>query len=121
MTAVLYGADFSAAVDGFLVAGGRAMTLRKNALTRNADRTTTAVPSDATCTGRLQAFRQRDIDGTRVLTKDRQAVVSAAGVAVAPAKGDELVVDGETWQVVEILKTVAPAGVTIYWLLQVRR
>lgn len=73
---------------------------------------------------------ERRVDGTMILTGDRQALISPVGLSITPAVGDvlmfngsfagEVYSDGETWSVSK-LDTLAPAGVTVMFDAVLRR
>jgi len=73
---------------------------------------------------------ERRIDGSLILTGDRQALMSLQGLSITPAVGDVLIfngafsgdsyVGGEAWTIRK-LDTLAPAGVTVMYDAVVRR
>lgn len=73
---------------------------------------------------------ERRIDGTMILTGDRQALISPVGMSITPAVGDILMFNGsfsgdeyaggEAWSVRK-LDTLAPAGVTVLFDAVLRR
>lgn len=73
---------------------------------------------------------ERRIDGTMILTGDRQALISPVGLSITPAVGDILMFGGsfagavysggEAWTVRK-LDTLAPAGVTVLFDAVARR
>ncbi len=78
--------------------------------------TTTSTPETVTCA--IFDYPLRVIDGTRILTGDKQALMSAVGV-LPPKPGDTL-----TWQstvyTVVTSKPLAPAGTDVLHDVQVR-
>lgn len=73
---------------------------------------------------------ERRIDGTMILTGDRQALISPVGLSITPAVGDVLMFGGafsgdvysggEAWTIRK-LDTLAPAGVTVMFDAVLRR
>lgn len=73
---------------------------------------------------------ERRIDGTMILTGDRQALISPVGLSITPAVGDilmfggsfsgEVYSGGEAWTIAK-LDTLAPAGVTVLYDAVARR
>lgn len=73
---------------------------------------------------------ERRIDGTMILTGDRQALISPVGLSITPAVGDILMFGGsfsgavysggEAWSVSK-MDTLAPAGVIVLFDAVVRR
>lgn len=73
---------------------------------------------------------ERRVDGTLILTGDRQALMAMQGLSITPSVGDVLIfngafsgdsyVGGEAWAI-RRLDTLAPAGVTVLFDAVVRR
>ncbi|MFC3704480.1 hypothetical protein ACFOOL_06905 [Devosia honganensis] len=73
---------------------------------------------------------ERRIDGTLILSGDRQALMSRQGLSITPVVGDVLIFNGafsgnsytggEAWTIKK-LDTLAPAGVTVMFDAVVRR
>jgi hypothetical protein len=72
---------------------------------------------------------EKRIDGTLILTGDRQVLIALDGLAIAPAVGDvimfngsfsEGVYTGEEWTIAK-LDTLAPAGLTVMYDAVARR
>lgn len=73
---------------------------------------------------------EKRIDGTLILTGDRQVLIAFDGLAVVPAVGDVIMFNGafsagvytggEEWTIAK-LDTLAPAGLTVMYDAVVRR
>jgi len=68
-------------------------------------------------TGLLKPYPDAMIDGARILSSDRELVLSDEQV-VNPT--DKPLIDGEEWSIVNI-KTINPAGTVVCYFVQVRR
>jgi hypothetical protein len=68
-------------------------------------------------TGLIKPYPEKMIDGTRILSSDRELVLSNEAV---PLPSDKPIVGGEEWSIVDI-KTVSPAGTDVVYFVQVRR
>ena len=64
------------------------------------------------------SYRDRDIDGSRILATDKKYILAANGLAVVPKPGDFLQ-DGTTYTIITP-KTYEVAGTVIAYVLQVR-
>lgn len=64
-------------------------------------------------------YTNDQIDGTRILRTDRQVFISVERLAFEPLPNDRLVVDGKSLIIVTI-KPLNPAGVVVFYELQVR-
>lgn len=73
--------------------------------------------ANQTTTGLLRRYPDGLIDGTRIMTGDRQAVLSNE---VRPLLTDRLQVAGENWSVMSI-ETVKPTDTTLVYFVQVRK
>lgn len=73
--------------------------------------------ANQTTTGLLRKYPDNLIDGTRIMTGDRQAVLSNE---VRPLLTDRLRVAGEDWNVMGI-ETVKPTDTTLVYFVQVRK
>lgn len=78
------------------------------------------VPTDYACTFAVLDYAKKDVDGTLIKQTDQMAYLSTAGLAITPETTDRLVVGGSPLTVVNV-KPLSPAGVTVFWELQVRR
>lgn len=73
---------------------------------------------------------EKRINGTVILTGDKQALISTQGLSIVPSVGDVLMFNGsfgedgkytgEAWTIAK-LDTLAPAGVTVLYDAVVRR
>lgn len=71
-----------------------------------------------TTTGLIKPYPDKMIDGTRILSGDRELVLSNEQ---EPLPTDKVVVGGENWAIVDI-KTVKPDDATpVVWFCQVRQ
>ncbi len=68
----------------------------------------------------LQSAGASQADGTLILTGDKQIFIPAAGLAVVPANGDLVILNGETW-VIKNVKAVQPAAIAILYEVQGRK
>lgn len=68
-------------------------------------------------------YKQTDIDGTLIQTGDQQVYLSVQaeiGAMPKPATGDHIKVGTESWTVVQV-ETIAPAGIAVLYIAQVRK
>jgi hypothetical protein len=101
---------------------GRDVTLRNPGVgTYNAATQTTSSVADVDYATRalILGYRDREIDGKRILEQDRKAVIKVEGLAVAPQIGWHLIV-GATTYVVASFKTIELGGTAILYTLQIR-
>lgn len=80
----------------------------------------TQTTTDYPCTFAVLDYAKKDVDGTLIKQTDQMVYLSTAGLAVAPETTDRLVVAGSPLTVVNV-KPLSPAGVVVFWELQVRR
>lgn len=59
-------------------------------------------------------------DGTLIQQGDKQILIPAAGLSIAPVPGDKVVISSTVWTVVNV-KSVNPAGTPILYEIQGRR
>lgn len=78
---------------------------------------TAGTDASVTTTGLIKPYPDRMIDGTRILSSDRELVLSNEQV---PLPSDKPTIGGEEWSIVEIT-TVSPAGTDVVYFCQVRR
>lgn len=79
------------------------------------------VLTDHPATVAVTAYTAREIDGTRILARDKKALVSPAGLPIEPTTSDKLLdASGQAYTIVNV-EAVRPAEVTVLWKLQVRR
>jgi len=82
------------------------------------DPTTPSVPITYTTVGIEKPFLQKEIDGTVILEGDRRLILAGD---VQPITGDTIQVDSATDVVrVQNVTRIAPALVTLAWLVHVR-
>lgn len=66
-------------------------------------------------------YTMRDRDGTTIQQNDQQAIIRAGGLDIEASDIDQLVDKaGKVWEVVN-LRPLAPGGVTLLYIAQVRR
>jgi hypothetical protein len=79
--------------------------------------------ADTPCTLAITNYSERDRDGTLIQQGDRKAIVApkhnGALLSVVPENGDQLVVDGVPYQIVNIDR-IAPAGTVVLYEIQIR-
>lgn len=80
----------------------------------------TLTPTDYACTFAVLDYAKRDVDGTLIKQTDQMVYLSTSGLSVTPETTDQLVVGGTPLTVVSV-KPLSPAGVVVFWELQVRR
>lgn len=76
-----------------------------------------------TVCGAKMDYSQREIDGTRVRIGDQRIYLKpkdSKGVDFLPLVGDDLIIQGERWNVVDVRKH-APANVVYVYDLQIRK
>lgn len=103
-----------------LVGAGQSLTLSKPAVGSYNPATSIASSTVASSvvTGVVMDYGVKEIDGKMVLRGDRKVMVSAGGAV--PAIGDTLTIQSEAHRVIDV-RDVAPGGVTILYIVQVRR
>lgn len=77
---------------------------------------TAGTASTLTTTGILQRYPDSLIDGTRILTSDRLAILAPT---TAPTLTDKLTFGSKDWAIVSI-QTANPAGTPLVYFVQVR-
>lgn len=86
---------------------------------------TGAGTSTQTAYGAVFDYGAKQIDGTLIKAGDKQLLLSAVktdgAVLIAPALGDLVTVGGVTYTMVEPLKEVAPAGITVLFEANLRK
>lgn len=101
-----------------LVAAGLPYALTVQHLESDNDQfnpTTTWV--DHACTGFLDTFAARDIDGTLILATDVKAFVVCSSLDITPTTTDRLVANGTTYTIINVQRD--PAGAA--WVVQARK
>lgn len=82
---------------------------------------TTDVATDyAVVVGPPSPYRQGRVDGVLVRVGDAAVMMARDGAPAVPVSGDRLVLDGQTWQVVNVSPTYSGQLVAV-WELQLRR
>lgn len=71
------------------------------------------------CTAALFPYGDKYVDGTNILSSDRQAFIAVRGLTLTPQAGDVLTWGDETLTVVKV-KALAPARVNCLYEAQVR-
>lgn len=67
-------------------------------------------------------FTASEIDGTRILSTDKKALVSPGSLTIEPTTSDHLVeADGTVWNIIPPVQTLRPAETTLLFTLQCRR
>lgn len=114
--------DIAAVADELLTEFGQVCTLSATTTgdydpaTGGASTTTTS----QAVTAAVFDYPQRFIDGTLILTGDKRVLVSPTGLTSDPKPGDVLNAAGTDYNVVNA-KGIAPAGIAVLWILQVRK
>lgn len=67
----------------------------------------------------VMKYPLREIDGTLILSDDRKVYVKA-GADVTPSASDKLVIGGAEFEIISV-ETIAPSGVNLVHIVQVRR
>ena len=121
MTDTAFYTGLRATADRLLQGKGQAMTLTKRTPGAYSDTTATATVTTAThaCTAAEFDYPRIFIDGTMIQQGDRKVVMSAEGLTVSP-EPDDTVTSGSTTKTVISAKPIAPAGIVVAWILQVR-
>jgi hypothetical protein len=69
----------------------------------------------------ITAYSSREVDGTRILTSDKKALISPGSLSIDPTMTDLLIeADGASWKIVDV-ETLRPAGTTLLYTAQVRK
>ncbi len=105
---------------GLLAEKGRAMTLHKRTpgAYNPATGAAAVTETDYACTGAEFDFPAQAIDETMILRGDKRVILS--GLTVEPDAGDMLT-SGTTKRHIVGVKAVAPAGVVVVYIVQVRK
>lgn len=82
---------------------------------------TDGVPIETPVTLAITSFRNREIDGTRILSSDKKAYVSALGLTEEPTTDHQLVAGTEKPYSIIAVEPLNPAGTVVFYKLQVRR
>lgn len=78
---------------------------------------TVGTDASVVTTGVLKPYPEQLIDGTRILSSDKELVLSNEQAVTAT---DKPTIDGENWSIVNI-KTIKPANDVVCYFCQVRR
>jgi hypothetical protein len=80
--------------------------------------------STQTAYGAIFDYGAKQIDGTLIKAGDKQVLISAfkidGSALTAPVLGDTVTIGGVTYTLVEPLKTVGPAGITVIYEANLR-
>lgn len=121
MTDTAFYTGLRATADRLLQGKGKDMTLRKRTPGTYSETTgtVTVTTADHAVTAAEFDYPRLFIDGTMILQGDRKVVMSAEGVTVSPEPDDQ-VISGDTTKKVVTAKPIAPGGIVVAWILQVR-
>lgn len=116
-------ADMRATADELLVEYGQSAALRQTSTTGGdpwdpGSGTTTT--TDTTVTVAVIDWANNEIDGTLIRSTDRHVLMSAQGLDVTPALGDQLIVGSETLSLVKPLKQINPGGTVVVYDMNAR-
>lgn len=76
--------------------------------------------TDYACTLAVLDYSKRDVDGTLIRQTDQLVYVSTAGLALSPTPTDKLVIGGAVMTIVNV-KPLSPAGLVVFYEVQVRK
>lgn len=116
------GDKYRAAIARALSNHGRYMTLRQ-IMTQTYDPATGVAPdtdTDVTVFGIVTAYKDREIDGTRIEQGDRRVVLQGSGLEAVPVEGDRII-DGTDNYTVMNIKKYDIDGSPFAWVLQGRK
>jgi hypothetical protein len=101
---------------------GKAFTIKELTGSTYDPGTGTNVPSytDHAVTGVVRSYREDLIDGSSVQVGDLSVQVPAAQLTFTPDTDDDVILDGNTWSVVNVRRTYGGDQVA-YFRLQVRK
>ena len=77
-------------------------------------------PDDHPAVFAVLDYTNREIDGTRILATDKKALLSVGDLTIVPGTDDQLVIGGIAHAIIQV-KPLAPAGMVLFWELQVRK
>lgn len=97
---------------------GQAATLRRKTLTGTAYDPTVAT-TDYDCTVVVENYRYFEVDGTRILAKDKKVFLSTAGLTITPAVGDQILIESIVHQIINLMP-LSPGGTVVMYELQAR-
>lgn len=80
----------------------------------------TTTTTETTVIVAIVDWANNQIDGTLIRSTDRHVLMSAQGLGVTPALGDQLIVGGETLSLVEPLKQINPGGTVVVYDMNAR-
>jgi hypothetical protein len=110
-----------ASADRQLGGAGQAGFLRRPTSTGPAHDPTPGAPLNYPVTFAVFGYKNRDIDGTRILATDKRVLLAVGDLAVEPQISDMLVIKGVAHSIIDPIEIVAPAGIAVLYKLQVRR
>jgi hypothetical protein len=99
---------------------GRTFTFKKQGASGTAYAPTITYTETAAVKGALQSYASRYIDGNIIQANDRRALILASSIAVTPAPGDRLLIDGDDWTVL-LVRPYVVGSTTVAYSLQVRQ
>lgn len=120
MTAFNY-ARAKATADRLIARFGQSGYIRRTPTTGTAYNPTQGTPADHACTFVVTDYTAREIDGARILSSDKKAIVAFGALAIALGTADRLLdpsVPG--YKIVEV-KPLNPGGTVVLYEMQVRR
>lgn len=79
----------------------------------------TATDYSCTLVDDPEGWEASEIAGTLIQATDKKLYVSTAGLTIDPGEADKIVVGGAEYQIVQT-KKMAPAGVTVMWIIAAR-
>lgn len=77
-------------------------------------------PVDYACTFVVLDYAKKDIDGTLILQTDQMVYLSTQGLTIEPNVTDKVVVGGVVFTIINV-KPLSPAGVVVFYEMQVRK
>lgn len=80
----------------------------------------TITTTDYDCTFVVLDYRNREIDGTRILSTDKKALLKAGSLAITPTTADKLVIGGVAHAIMNVAP-LSPGGTVVLYEIQARR
>lgn len=82
---------------------------------------TPGLPVDHPARFVVTGYDNREIDGTRILSKDKKVLMAPGSLKIDPGEGDLLVeADGSTLTIIDA-DPLKPAETVLLWMIQARR
>ena len=113
-------ARLKSTADRLIASAGQAATLRRPTSTGTAFNPTPGAPVDYAVRVVVEAYRIREVDGTRIRADDLKVLMAKGSLAVEPLTTDRLLIGGVEHAIMDVRPT-SPGGAVVMFEIQARR